>query len=746
MRSGYAPATVGVPVGTVTVDGVAREATAVSTVRELGGGGVPGVRASAAAEGSVSFAQLTNADSQPAPSPWARVGNFPPAPGSRVQVDAGTTAQVFPMLTGVVDAASAGSDGRVVTSVIDPIDRLHRKITIGPLLALMPALHPGGPGRRIGLSSDYIADLVMRSGGFYTTPYQPAAAVGVSVPGQGSMWPERGTCESAGQHTGQGAARFTSTEWGWGITNADASYSLPSGVTADAGFTLGLMVSPKHSAVGYVSATAGAGVFELRFDASRRPVARYNGTTVATLPVQSGATRVEVRVTSTSMTIRAEDGTTATGAHGAPAAVRSASVSAVRVLAEPGAAIGGAMAATVADRYYTTTPLSARIYGGTSLNPLMLASPAIENRDALGLLTEIAAATCRVWWWDEDGMLTWQPGDYLLARSPSVTLTSMDSLLDLGWSESLADTFSQVAVDHEVPSISASSHAGITVWQGRGETLEPGVPVEYVVAPDANEDWIQVDAAPVLPSLSTFDDINAGRRSVIGGAVATASTSFWANGGSRDYLDQSMSRIGPSAWKIRSVASTPPPGQSVQLRTLDRENADSGLWLRWRDQSLPIVRAKAKTEWVASTTMSAAAGNAAAGVYQHDAGRWVQGYAGEAPAALASFLATWLCTPRAKAESVKVIHDPRVQVGDVVRVRDEHAHGVELVALVTRIEQSVTAGGSDMALDLYVIAGESAWVTLGQHDASQAGTLSAHDVAQGGESLEQHDRDPVHRT
>ena len=94
MRSGFSPQTVEVPVGTVTVDGVPRDATRVSTEREIGGGGVPGSRGTAAAEGSVAFAQPKNSDSAPAASPWTRAGNFPPAPGSIVQVDTGDQVEI----------------------------------------------------------------------------------------------------------------------------------------------------------------------------------------------------------------------------------------------------------------------------------------------------------------------------------------------------------------------------------------------------------------------------------------------------------------------------------------------------------------------------------------------------------------------------------------------------------------------------------------------------------------------------
>src|SRR5699024_7580935 len=174
-----------------------------------------------------------------------RAENFPPAPGSVVQVDTGDQVETFRALTGVVDDSAAGSDGIVSSSVIDRVDRLHRKVTFLPMLASMPPAEYGGAIRGVGASSDWVASRVLRACGYHSTVPLPASSPGVDVPGQGSMWPERGTCLTASAFSGTGTADFLSTEWGWGIYNALATYA-PDGTVPMSGMEVSCTVSQYH--------------------------------------------------------------------------------------------------------------------------------------------------------------------------------------------------------------------------------------------------------------------------------------------------------------------------------------------------------------------------------------------------------------------------------------------------------------------------------------------------------------------
>lgn len=739
MRSGYAPQTTGVPVGTVTVDGVVREATSVSTVRELGGGGVPGLSASASAEGSVSFGQLVNSTSAPSSSPWTRAGNWPPAPGSAVQVDAGSEVESFRMLTGVIDGSSAGSDGVVSSSIIDPVDRLHRRINLPAYLYSMPPATEGGVPLNVGMSSDWVADIVLRRCAYFTTPYMGASLSGVNVPGTGSMIPERGTVTAAGRYENTSfAAQFLGSDWGWGIYSADATYTTEGTLRASTGFTIATMVGARHENIAQLIVAEGAGTWTLRVNANRSLDLLYDGTAVVSLSA-SNYRRVEARISAGSVALVTDDGRNVSGAHPAPSAVTAAAVDSVRIAARAGSSIGGVMVSNMGANLYLNYPLNARIVGGTALNPSLLASPRVDNRDALDVLSEIAQATCRAFWWDEDGVFQWWPGDVLLGRAPGLTLTSTDSLIDLGWSEGLSDTYRSVNVSHKVPSVTRSRTPNVLVWQGKGDSLESGQSAEEIASPSTDEEWIQTQWSPTNAGGNFMNEHNHGRRSVWGGVVSDGTTTNWAGSA----LTLGFQPIGNVAMKYIYEAAVLPANKSVQL-AFPNDDASSALWSRWRNEKLPIIRAYGRVDW-ADASVSAGSGPAAGGDYSHDGGKWVQGVSGETPGRIAAFLAEWLCVLRAKATGVRVIHDPRIQVGDVHLVRDEHAHGVELKVLVTRVAQSVSVGEQSMELDFFVIDGKAAFATLAQHDASQAGkTLTQHDASESGETLASHDADPLH--
>ena len=748
MRSGFAPPTSDVVVGRAVVDGVEREASAVSTSRELGGGGVPGVQGVAAAEGDVSWAQLSSASSVPAVSPWGRAGNWPPRPGSGVRVFAGTELQSFPMLSGVVSDSSAGSDGVVSSGVIDPVDRLHRKVTVLPMLASMPPHEYGGPIRGVGMSSDWVVARVLRQCGFHSTPPLPASSPGVDVPGQGSMWPERGTCLTASAFSGSGTADFLSTEWGWGMYDAIASYA-PDGVLRMSGMEMSMMVSQYHAsgASVRVSPVGSSATIDLSVNADRSIDARYTylGTTQISCSLPAGDyRRVTMRVSAGSIWLGTDDGRAVSGANPAPSSVMSANASEVIVRASRGARIGGVAVGVMDFGYYHNYALSSRLYAGTNLNPKMVATPSIIRRDGMDVIQEIAKATCRAYWWDEDGFLSWMPGDFMLQRAPGLTLTSQDNLLDLGWEESLADTFRDVQVDYQTPVVSRSRYPDVMVWQGGGDSMGSSETREEIVTPGSDEEWIQPDSAPLVAGQGFWTDLNFGRRSWMGGVRTDGRTTSWAyRTGGTQYLTSSIEYISALTWKFKHQTVGLPTGESVQL-AMPNEDATSAVWQRWRGENLPIMRAFGRVEW-ANTAVSAGSGASAAGTYQHDGGRWVQGYSGETAGRVASFLATWLCVPRAKATGVRVVHDPRIQVGDVYMVRDEHAHGVELKVLVTRVAPSVSAGAQSMDLDFFVIDGNPAWdTTLGQHNAAQLSNLGAHNTSRAGRTLAAHNADPRH--
>ena len=745
MRSGFAPQTAATPTAVVT--GVAgADVLSVKTTREIGGGGIPGESSTAAASGSIEWAGPVTQDG-PAPSPWKRAGNFPPQPGTKVTVSAGTVEYgVFSQLTGVIDDSSAGADGMVTSNIVDPVDLLHRKITIPARLSSMPPLEYDGPLRNVGMSSDYIADDILRRCAMFSTPYQLGSVSGVNVPGQGSVWPARGTCVTAGSKTDQALhAAFATSNWGWGITDCEATYLPDGNFTLAGGAEIDCMVASYHSATSDITAYVPGNphFFRLAIYADRSIAAQYyNGsttTTVASLPATPDYRRVVMRISAGSVWLGTDDNRVSTGSHTAPGAVTTANVSLVGVRVIRGGSIGGIIVGNQPANHYMNYPLNARLWAGTTLAPGMIATPRLENVDALEALTEIANSTCRAYWWDEDGMFQWMPGDYMMVRASSTTLTSKDNLIDLGWSESLSDTHSSVNVEYDDPVVARSRKPNVMVWQGQGDSMGSSEILEEIVTPGSDEEWIQPDMNPRNAwDAAWINEHNHGRGSVKGGVRTDGTNTWWASG----LLTTDIELIGPNAWKFTYQTGGVASGQSVQ-RAFTNSEATSSYWQRWRGESLPIIRAYGKTSW-AQNSITQGSGNGAAGVYSHTGGRWIQGFSRETPGRIANFLEDWLCKPRVKATAVEVVHDPRVQVGDVVTIRDEHAHGVELKVLITRVDQEVSAGEQSMTLDFFIIDGYPAWLTLGEHNSSQTSTMATHNTSQAGESLAEHDTDPRH--
>lgn len=702
MRSGSAPREVDTPRAQVVVNGVERDVDSVSVTRELGGGGVPGVSGLASASGDVTWSQAEDVLAGPGASPWKRTGGFPPAPGTAVSVATGSEYQgVFSALTGVVDSTGADSGGVVSSSLIEPVDILRRRVVIPPLMAVMPSdtSFPGNGFRRVGLYADTIAVMALRACGVGATPLLPPGFVGVSVPLQGSAWPERGTAILARRDTNTEAIpTFRSAPFGYAASDLFATYSPSGTLTKTAGFEIALSVGPSHDGIGIVQANLVAGEFvRLRVGQGSASAETPAGASLF-LPLGS-AERVTLRVVGTSWTL-----TVGTASTSGTVSVTGTTVESVRVQVTPFATpgqIGGVMVGNLPAGWYMGQVPNMRLTVAGSLSGAINASPAIDG-DVLDVVMDIAKATCRAVWWDEDGVLQWVPGDTLLGRAPVTTLTSTDHLESLGWSESLADTYASVRVDYEVPTTAVSLWPNITVYEGGG-SMEAGQVKTETIGPGADEDWIQTDSTLSVLGAGEGGDFNRERGSYGGGVWIwdDGSQHGWAT--TNGWLTVTMAKVNDRAWLLtHTVPASLPATDAVRLETIDDTQTWSGIWPVHRSKPLPMIRAFGRTKWSNDDYEVVGAGPRGAAQYRHDGGRWVQG---ATITSVGAFLSTWLTSPRPVARDVSVIHDARVQVGDVVDVVDTHAHGVTLRALITKVRQSVTTDDQEMTLDLYVTSG-----------------------------------------
>src|SRR5699024_147849 len=78
--------------------------------------------------------------------------------------------------------------------------------------------------RYVGLQSIHVTDRILRHCGWYSTPPNPGYGM-LSVPAQGSMWPETGTVVTAGR-AGGGYPGWLPAPWGVGVTDFEGTYLL----------------------------------------------------------------------------------------------------------------------------------------------------------------------------------------------------------------------------------------------------------------------------------------------------------------------------------------------------------------------------------------------------------------------------------------------------------------------------------------------------------------------------------------
>src|SRR5699024_8082441 len=90
------------------------------------------------------------------------------------------------------------------------------------LLRYMPPYEDGGEYRRIGLTNQWVITTALRASGIYNTPPIESLSL-MSMPLQGSVWPEYGTLTGAEGLNGAAHAQFITAPWGYAAANFTAT-------------------------------------------------------------------------------------------------------------------------------------------------------------------------------------------------------------------------------------------------------------------------------------------------------------------------------------------------------------------------------------------------------------------------------------------------------------------------------------------------------------------------------------------
>lgn len=707
---------VATPTARVVVSGVDRAVTSVGVQCELGGSmpaSVVGGSEITAADGTIGWA---DGDVEVVPAlPWARRNGWPPRSGLACEVWAGYGDAQAKLITGqTTDTSGSFGAGDLTTGVEDRIVRLNDRVVIEPLLAAMPSLADGEVSRYVGLNACYYTDRALRACGFYATPKMPGDTV-VSAPMNGSLWPERGECSYAlTTKVGEAFPDWVRAPWGLAVQAVDVRY-LPAGdsrLTRPLEVTL-CLPSPTSGAVN-VLLQWGTNSYRLGITAATLNAQKLAPSTVTVCSLPRAQSRiVTMRITpvgdQVTMELRTNTGAQAAGSTAKIAGSDTDQMTQVR--ATGAGAFGGLIVG------FPTSPWTSVAHQPSAAIELsefsgrrntLRGMPAID-RTALDLLREQADAELAAMWIDAFGVFHWRDREVLTHRGPVATLTSTDSLLEAQWDDTAAHVRSRVTVDWREPIISTSSFCSVTVYQGSGETVKTGQKTSTVIHPAADEAWIMVDTGLSLTWQASLDRFMQGLDSWAGGVLG--STTNLPDEPGNPILETSMRRVDWNTYVIEHTVGTVPAGREMQLRTSG--NDDSVLWRRWRNQALPIVRAKALLQSVPMTTVGVPAGPPEAEVLTHDAGWWVQEpvYA----QLLADYLAAQTSVPAPTITSLGIVPDPRIELADVVAIDDRERSGLYLTALV--VDSAITFdGGMQHTLGVRVITADLKRPELGDFD------------------------------
>src|SRR5699024_344467 len=148
--------------------------------------------------------------------------SWPPVRQSPVSVSMDTGAGPVSVLgNGRVVSASGGSSGREVSAeVADAYQSLNRTISWDGVADIMPSQQEGANPRYVGMTSTAVTDTILRACGWFSTPPLANYAM-LSVPAQGSMWPERGYADTSNRLDAGGYPYWLLANWGVAAADVD---------------------------------------------------------------------------------------------------------------------------------------------------------------------------------------------------------------------------------------------------------------------------------------------------------------------------------------------------------------------------------------------------------------------------------------------------------------------------------------------------------------------------------------------
>lgn len=659
-------------------------------------------------------------------TPFNNSTGWIPRKGDPVEIWEGDGKNEWQVFDGVIDS----STGRVgepgfQSRIIDRRDKLSTKFRHDPLLRIMPPLaRAAADYRGVGLTYLYYVDAALRKAGFHATP--PAEdRQAVSIPAQSSMWPESGAM-IAGNVGGQSGGAWANT-WnsvdGVSLSNVLAVYSPAVTRPYTTAIRASMTISPDHAAYAIITMRWGNGNYaQLSVSTARTARVFINGTTVATLPLGE-AVRVSMIIDGTNIELRTDLEHSTTGTH---PVITTADLQEVQCQAGTDARAAGFHVcypdATTRWDYTRFTPTAQYRFESLAHLGLIDAAPAITEGTVYDLLHEISEATISAMWIDEKGVFQWAPSNVLATQPLARSFTTADDVLTMPWSDNLLAVRSSVTVKQRTPAITRSRWDNITLYQGRSQSLESEQTVTEFISPPTDEDWIQPSHQYLIygePGSGTVS--NRGWGSLTGAVLSDGEDEI--NGS--QYLTSNLEKINGDTYKLEHTAGSLPSGHTLELRY---ESGAASIWPRWRGESFPYIRGFATVQWANTEIEAEQTGPDWAPPLVHDIGPWASRSEDEPTNTIAQRIANYLQNQTAyewpSVGNVSVRPDPRIQLGDRIRVWSSNYIGVTFTGIIVSIDRAHTHSEATMTIGLRLTGMSATFQTYEAWNQQHPGTLT----------------------
>jgi len=587
-------------------------------------------------------------------------------------------AEMLPQFTGLTSALNVSSADRSASlTCLDNSERLRSKISLPPVVADDRAQ------ARPGLSGGWLTDYVLRRNSFYATP-PPPANVRFLATMRGSAYPETGTSQQVLGPLGQAAEFTTATEMLQTTATAVEYYRFTpaSPLNLNTGHAIGVELhqfTVTSAAGGLIHVCnpslpdQGVAVW---MDAARVLYAgvallggvAWNGgaLTGPTLPAGTNYLTVHFAFTNSGCTVTWRVNATTTSGSIACGWVDDAYLlNSVRIAEAPIATpLTAPTRKTGTFGQVTVTNQPAPGPYNNAFVPTAIIDPSLnkmnavlstETRDSAGLLTEIAAAEQATFGFDEAGVPRWRNRHRwgtTEGQTLQRTLTTSTAITDLDYDDALESVRNVVTVEASPVVVSALSD----VWRSAGgELIRPRTSTVI---------WVAFEHAVV--ALDTY--------------IKLASSVFVPSGKSRIRLNTKADGTGTD-WTGVGVSAVLSLITATSAKLTIGNASGTTLYLSSPDGAGGVVLAgrtvQADTTGIVKQTADDQASVADYGEQTLDVGAnpWRQTV--DSAKSLASQLLGELCQPRPVLTNIGIVGDPRLQLGDRVRIVDREGLAID---------------------------------------------------------------------